>query len=404
MGWQQCHFMEFALSISTVALPHSSDQAAMPKAIAAEKVSRFYRPELDALRFFAFLFVFIGHGLEVNIRTGVLHRFPLLARGLSFLTHAGGFGLSLFFFLSSFLITTLLMLERDRAGTIALRSFYMRRILRIWPLYFTFMAVAFIIGQLWEPARFNPHALLAYYAISANWYVIAAGSLPACVMFLWSISVEEQFYLIWPTCVRRLSPNGIRNFCIGLMAAGFIGIAILAYRHTSILNIWFNSITESIFFASGGLLALRLGLRSQQKSWARSLIGIAVCIISWLAADDFANLHDLKNTLTPVHALLAYALITVGVNALLWAFLHLPRQLLFRPLVYLGRISYGLYVFHGMALLLARHLLAHRLPGGIWLIPTFAFTVLLAVLSYEFFEKPFLKLKHRFEIVHSRTA
>jgi peptidoglycan/LPS O-acetylase OafA/YrhL len=352
MRWQQCHPTEPALSISTVALPRTIDHLAA-EGTAPEKVSRFYRPELDALRFFAFLFVFIGHGLEVNVRTGVLHRFPLLARGVSFLTHAGGFGLSLFFFLSSFLITTLLMLERERVGTIALRSFYMRRILRIWPLYFTFMAVAFIIGRLWEPARFGPHALLAFYAISANWYVIAAGQLPITVTFLWSISVEEQFYLIWPTCVRRLSANGIRYFCIGLLIAGFTGIAALAYEHTAILNIWFNSITESIFFASGGLLAL---------------------------------------------------LILVGVNALLLAFLHLPRQALMKPLVYLGRISYGLYVFHGISILVARHFLAHRMPGGIWLIPTFALTVLLAVLSYEFFEKPFLRLKHRFEVVHSRAA
>jgi peptidoglycan/LPS O-acetylase OafA/YrhL len=392
------------LSISTVALHFTSDQAAAARGIAPEKVSRFYRPELDALRFLAFFFVFMGHGFQVNVRSGVFHRFPLIAHGLSFLTHVGGFGLSLFFFLSSFLITTLLMLERDRAGTIALRSFYMRRILRIWPLYLTFLAIAFAIGQFWGPARFSLHALLAFCAISANWYVIAAGPLPNCVTYLWSISVEEQFYLLWPTCVRRLSVNGIRNFCIGLSVAGFTGVAVLAYRHTPMINIWFNSITESVFFASGGLLALRLGLRAQRKSWALSLCGICVCTVAWLIADKYLDFDWQKESLTPIRAVLSLALIVVGVNALLWAFLHLPRKALIAPLVYLGRISYGLYVFHGLALMLASQFFAHRLPGGLWLLPAFGCTVLLAVISYEFFEKPFLRLKHRFEVVHSRVA
>lgn len=368
------------------------------------QASPFYRPELDALRFFAFFAVFIAHGTDINERSGALHNHPSLMRAIIFLHHAGGFGLSLFFFLSSYLITTLLMLEQKRTGTVHLRNFYVRRMLRIWPLYLLYMSAAFALGHFWAPAAFSGHALLAYFTLSANWYVIAAGTLTPAVMFLWSISVEEQFYLVWPTVVRSLGTRGIRNFCLSLVVASLAGIYLLAATHSTVLNIWFSSITETLFFAAGGLLAIHLGLRQQTKSWLRCAAGILLCIACWMVSDATGNFNDSAGTITPSHALATYVLIAVGTASLLWAFLHMPRQLIRPELVYLGRISYGLYVFHGMSLLIGRHFIASHMHGGTWLVATFALTVCLAAASYEYLEKPFLKLKHRFEIVQSRAA
>ena len=296
------------------------------------------------------------------------------------------------------------MLERDKTGTVNLQSFYMRRMLRIWPLYFFYMGAAFFLGQAWAPAHFSLHALIAYFSLSANWYVIATGTLTPAVMFLWSISVEEQFYLVWPAVVRSLTIRGIRNFCLVLLAASLVGTFALAATGSSVVNVWFNSVVESLFFAGGGLFALQIGLKQQSKSWLRCVLGAVVCIVCWLVADALTNMPKLEDPIPPVHAVSAYILILVGVGSLLWAFLHMPQRLLISPLVYLGRISYGLYVFHGMTILIGRSILAHRLPHGVWLWGSLALTIALAVTSYEFFEKPFLKLKHRFELVHSRSA
>jgi peptidoglycan/LPS O-acetylase OafA/YrhL len=364
---------------------------------------RYYRPALDALRFFAFFSVFIAHGVEVNFHAGVLHSHPGIAHAVDFLRYLGGFGLSLFFFLSSFLISTLLLLERERTGTVNLKSFYVRRMLRIWPLYVTYMIAAFLIGRMWLPAWFSGHALLAYFTLSANWFIIVTGTVSTCVQFLWSISVEEQFYLVWPVLLRFLTRRGMHILCVSLIAVSLAGTGVLAATHSSGINLWFNSLSESLFFACGGLLALFVGLKQQPESWWRWLAGVGVCAVCWLSADA-TGLFDTPNAaVSPARAISFYILAAGGAAALVWGFLHIPRRLILPQLVYLGRISFGLYVFHGMTMLLGRQFIAPWFHGGLWLIPTFALTVVVAALSYEFLEKPFLKLKYRFELVHSRT-
>jgi peptidoglycan/LPS O-acetylase OafA/YrhL len=365
--------------------------------------ARYYRPELDALRFFAFFSVFIAHGVEVNFQTGILHSHPGIAHAINFLRYLGGFGLSLFFLLSSFLITTLLLLERERTGTVHLKSFYVRRVLRIWPLYVTYMVAAFLIGRVWPEAWFSGHALLAYFTLSANWFLISAGTVTACVQFLWSISVEEQFYLVWPLLLRFLTRRGLHILCVSLIAASLVGTGVLAATHSAGINLWFNSLSESLFFACGGLLALFVGLKQQPESWRKWLAGVGVCVVCWLSADATGLFDAPFATASPAHAISFFILAAGGAAALVWGFLHIPRRLILPQLVYLGRISFGLYVFHGMTMLVGRQFIAPWFHGGLWLIPTFALTVAVAALSYEFLEKPFLKLKYRFELVHSRT-
>src|SRR3954447_20381062 len=115
--------------------------------LAHEGRKRFYRPELDLLRFFAFFLVFLTHGPRLNDSFWIGHLYNRLAR-------TGVYGLSLFFFLSSYLITELLLQERERTGQIHLRAFYLRRILRIWPLYFVGVLIGFALSQ-WKWAQFG---------------------------------------------------------------------------------------------------------------------------------------------------------------------------------------------------------------------------------------------------------
>ena len=364
----------------------------------------FYRPELDVLRFFAFLCVFLTHGVSVNIKSGVLDHHRALGKAIMFLDAAGSYGLPLFFFLSAFLITTLLLLEKGKTGQVHLRNFYVRRILRIWPLYFGFLTLAFAAGLIWRQYHFNAQGLLAFFLLSGNWYVIVAGATPDTINFLWSISVEEQFYLLWPTMVRKLSPGRIQVFCVALALVSLCATATLAVTHSILINIWYNSGPQLLFFAGGGLLALRLGLIRQQKSgWkaAGALVAASGC---WIVADLFHGNRLNAEQFPALPAVASYLFICFGCAVFVWAFLHMPKSWLRPKLVYLGRISYGLYVFQGVGLLLGRRFVEPHLRGGIWLLFSLAIIILLAVPSYEFFEKPFLKLKHRFEFVHSRPA
>jgi peptidoglycan/LPS O-acetylase OafA/YrhL len=371
---------------------------------AAKKGSAFYRPELDVLRFFAFFCVFLTHGVRVNLKGGILAHHPALGKAIASLDAAGSYGLPLFFCLSSFLITTLLLIEKGKTGRVALRSFYIRRILRIWPLYFGFLTLMFILGCFWKPGYISVRALLAFFLLSGNWYVIVAGYLADTMTFLWSISVEEQFYLVWPTLVRNLTPRGIQRFCIGLVIVSLCATAALAATHSSVINLWYNSASQMLFFAGGGLLAIRIGLIRQQKSaWKTggALLTGAAC---WFIANTVKGYLQTYDLIPPFHALASYLFICLGCAAFLWGFLHMPNAWLRPKIVYLGRISYGLYVFQGIGLIVGGRFFEHYLKGGTWLVVSLAVIIALATLSYEFCEKPFLKLKHRFELVHSRPV
>jgi peptidoglycan/LPS O-acetylase OafA/YrhL len=158
---------------------------------------RFYRPELDTVRFFAFLEVFVIHSLSHDPETYGKHLPGWLANIIARMVQSGGFGVDLFFCLSSFLITSLLIREAKRYEKIDVKGFYIRRILRIWPLYFfAIFLLLFLIPALGgSPISYRDIA--AFTFLSGNW-LSAFGFGQNNASHLWSISVEEQFYLLWP--------------------------------------------------------------------------------------------------------------------------------------------------------------------------------------------------------------
>ena len=151
--------------------------------------SRFYRPELDALRFSAFLWVFLSH-------------IPLPAPKFVPFIDMGSFGLSLFFMLSSYLIVTLLLREQERLGTINVKAFAMRRALRILPLYFLGIFLGCVSGLFWPDMRLPWQAIVSMIFISTNLYILKHGWVLGVLGPLWSIAVEEQFYLVIPWIAR----------------------------------------------------------------------------------------------------------------------------------------------------------------------------------------------------------
>jgi len=143
------------------------------KGLGAPSARRFYKPELDILRFFAFLAVFVFH--TVNYSTGFLvqHHIPLWAAkiGLSF-AGAGTYGVDVFFVLSSYLITELLLREKATTGSLDVKAFYLRRILRIWPLYYLFLALAVFVPLLNPQHEFSLKYVIPFAALMGNWSLV----------------------------------------------------------------------------------------------------------------------------------------------------------------------------------------------------------------------------------------
>lgn len=183
--------------------------------LSAERQKSLYRPELDVVRFVAFSLVFLHHALPVIALTSI----PQTQSHLSTLwtiRYAGGSGLCLFFTLSAYLICDLLLRERNKTGTVRIGAFYRRRILRIWPLYL----LATVIGVVFAVSRHAYHDLylfLAYVFMMGNWYTLHFGFPTNPMAPLWSISIEEQFYLFWPSIARFFSRGAMYLVCAGMI-------------------------------------------------------------------------------------------------------------------------------------------------------------------------------------------
>jgi peptidoglycan/LPS O-acetylase OafA/YrhL len=365
---------------------------------------RYYRPELDALRFFAFFAVFLFHGLN-DSQSAHLSSTPWLFHAEEIFKMSCRFGLSMFFFLSSYLITILLRLEKQKTGTIHLKAFYVRRALRIWPLYFAYLLLICLLRKVAPVFQVHPLEITLMLLFAGNWYFCWHRFAYSVLVHLWSISVEEQFYLLFPSAARAASIHWLRRGALALGALALLLTFLLVARGASNSGIWANSFVEAIFFAGGTYFATHASLTEQRKSLARAIIAVLGGFGLWLIAGALWIMSGVGSSLYAGEFMFSFFLVAVGCSSILWGFLHLPLALLPRPLIYLGKISYGLYVFHALMQYVSRILVSRytHIPG-FSLLAALLLTIAAATLSYEYFEKPFLRLKSRFEVVHSRTA
>lgn len=441
-------------------------------ASADSKPGRFYRPELDVLRFFAFFGVFIFHAFPYYQTFYAASGFPdWLAKSTISVLVAGAYGVDVFFALSAYLITSLLLRERGDTGQLHLRGFYVRRILRIWPLYLSFVAFAALLS-LWLPEqRLGWQYVAGYTLLAGNWVYVFHGLPPGITIPLWTVSIEEQFYLTWPLAARRTSVAGMAWIAVGVLLVANAVRVWLARSGASLQAMEYNTFTRLDPIALGILLAL-LGSRKTlnhkgQGGTQRGKVTPSSCASSavrdlpitaiTLRSRRFRRFFSLPlRSFVPfvvsrltlafagVAALVACAafngwtnpespetwrlavthpLIALGSVAILMAFVGAsssgpvstsatpaaaPRSSWLRNpvLIYLGKISYGLYVLHVLGLFLAQRflhpasLLGVMAQGAMGLVVTVA----LAAASYRWLETPFLRLKERFAHVQSRPV
>jgi peptidoglycan/LPS O-acetylase OafA/YrhL len=379
-------------ALKALTIPLAETNLRHPAAIPAAP-SRFYRPELDGLRFLAFLAVFISHALPQDWTVYHALGLPRVASYVAARAVAsGGNGVPLFFVLSSYLITTLLLREHEREGAIRLRDFYIRRALRIWPLYFVFIVGVWLLAPRGSGAEMQTTALPLYVLFLANWSFLlpAAYSAAGVAGVLWSVSVEEQFYALWPLALRRFGVPSVARVALVMVGAAWAVRAGMEAAGASPAALWLNTFAWLDAIGAGALVAVVFYRRLPRLRVAARL-GLLVAGAGAWVAGACLYVFGLPFTLL--------ALLNIGGAVLLLCGALGGDLLTSRALVFLGRISYGLYVYHAAALYFSEwlfHDTPRRAAFGL------ALTAAASVVSYYALELPFLKLKERFTHVRSR--
>jgi peptidoglycan/LPS O-acetylase OafA/YrhL len=354
------------------------------------------------LRAVAFFMVFLAHGLLGRISSpgqpGAIAR-------------AGEFGVCVFFFLSSYLITELLLREKG-TGSVAVGRFYMRRVLRIWPLYFAMVAANWLLGLVSATHAVSPTWLLALTLFWSNWYTLHHGYPPGFLFPLWSIALEEQFYLVWPWLMKYLQPKSILALACVLAVASYGGMAFLLARGASLdPGLWANSIVQFQFFALGTATAVLLHGRALQRiriHWTILFFAGLLCLRGAQGA-VWVNHPSAPHGFAQIAP--RFLLADAGCLCLFFSLFPMRGGRLQQPLMYLGKVSYGLYVFHIVWIELFQHIL-RRFQGGMAGFPfelcvmalALPATIVTAVVSYRFLESPFLRYKKQFTTVSSRPV
>jgi peptidoglycan/LPS O-acetylase OafA/YrhL len=377
----------------------------MAEGIVAERRRSFYRPELDVLRFGAFLLIFIYHGFPLTAAEYAGWGVPeTLANLIAAGARAGALGVDLFFALSAYLITELLLREQRSEGSFNIRAFYIRRILRIWPLYYFALLVLLPLLYLAMPTDKMPgHFLLAFLFFAGNWACAWWRLYPTSLALLWSVSIEEQFYLVWPWLM-RLFGRRMRLCAIGMLAVATVTRIFLIGNYAGLIpnhardgGIWTNTLARLDPIAGGAVLALLLQGRIPKHKLRQRVLWIASGgLAMWIAGSVLTDPAWIW--------LLTYPLAAAGCVAILYGSFAPDGSRAPRSLTYLGQISYGLYVFHLAAIRLVQTITGPSLAGPIVLLIAFALTVAAAALSYRYLESPFLRWKNRFAFVSTRKA
>ncbi|CAM1372492.1 acyltransferase family protein [Tenacibaculum xiamenense] len=360
---------------------------------------RFYLPELDGLRFFAFLLVFI-------------HHHPLISKVpvLSNLHTYGWIGVDLFFCLSAFLFAKLLIAEYKKTDTIHLKRFYIRRFFRIWPVYFLFTAIAISVFISTTDITSNLGLrIFGLFTFTDNIFTAINSYNPIpFVPHLWTIAYEEQFYLIIPFLILLLVkvPSKMRFICF------FISMILLNLIRTYFIleeishpAIWvlpithFESIVFGIVLGFGGFIFLKKICSPE----ILSLVGVLFfCVICYLP-----NITETTYWLN-----VTYPLVGLSTTFILFAVLEsnsLQKFFSNKILVFLGKRSYGLYLYHFIGNWVGWQLVNYfKIEDTSALIISFTcsffVTIVISVVSYRFIETPFLKLKKNFEVIASRPV
>jgi len=374
-----------------------------------------YFPGLHALRFFAALAVVVGH---VELLKSY-HGYPNFADNLA-VYELGRIAVTFFFVLSGFLITFLLLEEKREAGTLSIRKFYVRRIFRIWPLYYLVVFLTFVVVPQVKALAIPSLAvgggdqrapILALFLLLLPQVALSLYPPVPYAEPLWSIGVEEQFYLFWPLLMARF--RKVLPLAIVITIAGMaVKAGALAYASTlrdpARLAFWNHFIDYFYFnrFECMAIGAIGAWLVFERKERVlRVVFSKPVQLLTYTAA-AFAVFTTRGKPILQygLHSVLFCVIIlNVAVNE------HSLLKLRAGFFTLLGNISYAMYLLHEIAIGAVMRLITAAtgsrfdgLPANVALyVGGSVATIGVATLAYKFFELPFLRLKDRYAVVKS---
>jgi len=340
-----------------------------------------YIPALDGMRALAFLLVFLAHSLP--------------NRDLP-----GGFGVTVFFFLSGYLITTLLRLEARHTASIDLKQFYLRRILRIFPpCYITVIVVSTLaaFGLVYNTESFRS-LTAAFLYFSNYWNILGWGNLPAGLGVLWSLAVEEHYYLLFPllylwfahTSLRRKHQAAIlTTLCLAALAWRLVRALLF---HSSWSNIYEATDTRFDAILFGCLLAILFNSRlgdpvARLERHARSLAtaGLALLVFTFAWRNPLFR-DTIRYTLQSLALMPIFFYVTLPRTTTLSAILGS------RPLRWIGQLSYSMYLIHHT---LFHHIYHYHRPSLATAATVLGLSILYAQAMRTFVELPIQRLRNR---------
>ncbi|WP_167400564.1 acyltransferase family protein [Flavobacterium psychrolimnae] len=360
-----------------------------------------YLSGLNGLRSIAALSVVISHiAGSINGFNVKIYLFGINKNGLPNGWNLGSNGVTIFFVLSGFLITYLLLLERKKAP-ISIRKFYIRRVLRIWPVYYMYFFVCIlIILSLGENIGLD--AFFYYLFFAANIPFVFEFTLPFLAHF-WSIGVEEQFYLFWPWLIKKTKQN---SFTIILSTVIVINVIryFLWWKYPFSDSAIFSIVNRFDCMMVGGLGAILFYEKNTffLKLFDNKITQLLAWIIMILMAFNIKFINSIVDTtiVTAISLILIVGQINVK-NRLIN--LELPF------FNFIGKISYGIYVYHMLIIFIFSNLFKYidlQENYKLFLVygSVISASIILAYISYEYFEKYFIKLKNNFAVVKSSAS
>ena len=350
---------------------------------------------LDTLRAIAALVVVVSHIELLKARNGIpkLIQIPYLCFPDEHLA------VMLFFILSGFLITYLLMKEQENTGAISFKKFYLRRIFRIWPVYY----FVIILSQV----LFNPQHQLKTIVLCLGIFPNVASALDVewtASPQIWSIGVEEQFYLFWPLIIYLIPKKRMVLYLSVFFVAYTLLPHLIKYINALIFqNSILDNFTNRFFYQSkfncmslGGIFGYLYAMKRKELNFFyKDIIAYPAIILSfilWFSGFKTKNFNDVIYSL-----LFVIMIINLATNK------NLKLQIDNKIFSFLGRISYGIYMYHWIVILLLIRVLPYQVFGSSWLYnlalysSSILLTILVSHLSFISFEKYFLQKKEKYD-------
>lgn len=361
---------------------------------------------LDGLRFISFISVFLFHVYLLLFSKYLQDSRPYYVS--KWLFQNGEIGVNFFFVLSGYLITFLLIQEKKITGKIHVGRFYMRRILRIWPLFYLCIFFGLVLyphlKRLSGSDPFNIQAPWTYF-IFLNNFDFLYHKAPAIISVLWSVAVEEQFYFIWPWILKFLP---IKKYNYAFITIIAVSLIFRAFNLNNERVLMFHTLAVIEDMAIGGLLAYHTAYEGRFKKWITRLgiLQILALYLTTIIVIIFRKEIFHSSLMLLVERLIIsflFGFIILEQNFSLNSAFKLEK---YKTVSKLGTYTYGLYCLHVIAITfceLALQKLNIPFKNAIGLVIIGCMSLLLSIgisfLSYNFYEKKFLSLKDKFSFI-----